>query len=140
MKAVIVCGSRDADSAGWYDAVYGVLRIPAADLHEGNVLIEGDQKGIDRLAGGIGALIGWTVVVMPAQWERWGKAAGPTRNRDMLIVLQALQACGYEVAVLAFHDDIAHGSLGTKNMVDKARFARIPYAVYDHDGREKSYP
>jgi hypothetical protein len=149
MRAVIVCGARTASVTDWHDAVTGALApdwgITPSILMHGACGCDADDgmlacmNGIDAVADQIGRAYGYRVIPMPAAWKRRGLAAGPIRNNEMLNVLTALRACGYAVAVLAFHDRIAD-SKGTKNMVDKARFARVPYAVYDRNGQEVAYP
>jgi hypothetical protein len=60
----------------------------------------------------------------PAQWHKYGRAAGPIRNQQML-------AEGKPDLVLAFHDDI-DGSRGTKDMVNRARRAGVKVEVISH--------
>ncbi len=52
-------------------------------------------------------------IVCAAKWETYGKAAGPIRNREMLLNLPAL--------VVAFP-----GGKGTADMVRQAERAGIP--------------
>lgn len=146
MRAVIVTGTREAQKRDWFDAVFAAL-----DPHdpEGGslIIIHGAcgceslpydhtaMKGIDRIAHNIGQSCAHTISVpMPAPWRQMGKAAGPFRNMQMANVLCALREVGYEVAVLAFHDDLFNASKGTLNMVNRATFAKIPWAVYDRNG------
>lgn len=56
--------------------------------------------------------LGLDVVEVPANWTRYGKAAGPIRNDRMLKFKPHL--------VIAFHEDI-ESSRGTKDTVTKAR-------------------
>jgi hypothetical protein len=56
--------------------------------------------------------IGWDVIKVPADWTKYGKAAGPIRNQEMLDMDPDL--------VLAFHSDLDN-SKGTKDMVARAR-------------------
>lgn len=49
----------------------------------------------------------------PADWKRYGKAAGPIRNQQMIDE-------GKPDLVLAFHENI-NESRGTKDMVARAR-------------------
>lgn len=60
-----------------------------------------------------------------ADWDQFGRAAGPIRNRRMLKE-------GKPDRVIAFHDDIEH-SKGTKNMVTIAREEGIPVEIITHD-------
>jgi hypothetical protein len=54
----------------------------------------------------------------PADWDKYGKAAGPIRNKQMLDE-------GKPQAVIAFSYDLAR-SRGTANMVAQARDAGLP--------------
>lgn len=54
----------------------------------------------------------------PALWDKYGKAAGPIRNQQMLDDAKP-------ELVLAFHDNLAL-SKGTADMVDRAKKAGIP--------------
>ena len=68
----------------------------------------------------------------PADWTRYGYAAGPIRNQQMLDE-------GRPSLVLAFHNDFEH-SKGTKDMIDKARKANIPAILYSERGEENRWP
>lgn len=141
MKAVIVCGARRIIESDWHDAV-----CPAIGYDHNITVIDGccgcdadgfdiqDMKGVDWLAYKHVSAIQATVLPMPAPWKRMGDGAGPFRNMQMLSVLMALGHCGYEIAVLAFHNDLIGGSKGSKNMVARAKLAGVPYAVYDSTG------
>jgi hypothetical protein len=54
----------------------------------------------------------------PADWDKYGKAAGPIRNQQMLDE-------GHPDMVIAFHDDLTN-SKGTKDMVKRAKKAGVP--------------
>lgn len=51
------------------------------------------------------------IIPFPAEWEKYGKSAGPIRNRQMLDENPDL--------VIAFHDDI-ESSKGTKDCIKEA--------------------
>lgn len=54
----------------------------------------------------------------PADWETFGKAAGPIRNKRMLYE-------GKPDVVWAFHDDL-YKSRGTSDMIARAKKADVP--------------
>ena len=141
MRAMVVCGAREALADDWYDAVDATIGWDDAVLIHGACGVDADTqdwtklKGIDAIARTIAEYRDFELLEMPAAWGRLGKAAGPVRNGKMLDVLMALGECGYEIAVLAFHDNVDHSSRGTKNMVARARMAGVPFAVYDRNGR-----
>ena len=47
-------------------------------------LIHGGAKGVDSSAAVEGQQRGWTVSCYPADWQQYGKAAGPLRNQRMV--------------------------------------------------------
>jgi hypothetical protein len=77
--------------------------------------IEGEAKGADSLARDVALELGFKVLSFPADWDKYHRAAGPIRNRQMLTE-------GKPDLVLAFHQDLTR-SKGTKNMVTLARRA-----------------
>jgi hypothetical protein len=87
-------------------------------------LKEGCARGADRIAEEWAEDHGITPDHYPADWDRYGKAAGPIRNRHMLI-----EKPDY---VFAFHENIKE-SKGTKDMVNLAVSAGIP--TWLHDGK-----
>lgn len=87
-----------------------------------DVVIEGEARGADTMAREAAEQLGIPVLPFPADWTRFGKAAGPIRNRQMLTE-------GKPTEVIAFHHDISK-SRGTRDMVVQARKHGIPTAVY----------
>jgi hypothetical protein len=105
-----VCGSRnwtDTDAIsvalGWFADVPNVL------------VIHGDARGADRLAGAVAKEMGFDVRPFPADWNRHGNGAGPIRNQQMLDE-------GHPDIVLAFPLGM---SRGTRDMIRRARKAGI---------------
>jgi len=76
------------------------------------VLIHGNARGADKIAAGIAFDLGWEIIAFSAKWEKYGKAAGVKRNREMYDT-------GKPDIVIAFHNDL-NNSKGTKNMVKYA--------------------
>lgn len=77
---VLVCGGRDFDDVAFAHAELDRLHKE----HVFTVLIEGDAKGADRIAGEWADLHGIEHVKYPADWAIHGRAAGPIRNEQML--------------------------------------------------------
>ena len=84
-------------------------------------IIEGEAPGADTLAREIAKQYEWPFRKFPANWKKFGLAAGPIRNAAML-------KKGKPDLVLAFHNNI-QGSKGTRNMVEQARKAGISVEV-----------
>ena len=106
---ILVCGGRD-----WTDteAVYKILDR----LHRDNqidVVIEGDARGVDRMAGFWARQKRIDNLKFKAKWREHGKAAGPIRNQKMLEE-------GKPDLVVAFP-----GGRGTADMVRRAREAGV---------------
>ena len=112
---VLICGDRNWTAREPIRKYVATLN-PAAD-----VIIEGEARGADSIAAQMGDRYGVPVHRYPALWNRYGRAAGPMRNRQMLIE-------GKPDLVVAFHADIVH-SKGTRNMVEIARKAGVRVRV-----------
>ena len=112
---VLVCGDR-----GWTDTtmIYDVLNF----LHP-QVVIEGHARGADSAAHRWAIESRVTLVCRPAEWSRFGRAAGSLRNRRMLADQPDL--------VIAFHDRIEF-SKGTADMLMLADKANIHYTLLTH--------
>lgn len=123
---VIICGSRFWDDiTPIRDTITRLRDLVGKEL----VVVHGAAAGADRIADMCAKGMGVTVEPHPADWERYGKGAGPIRNRVMLHAGPHL--------VVAFKDDFdwtvaGTGRGGTEDMVHIARDALIPTAIYTH--------
>lgn len=93
------------------------------------VIIAGNAKGLDRQCEELAYKMGFTVRSMPPDWKRYGRAAGPIRNKEMLMELLTYD----NRYVCAFHDSFG-SSKGTKNMVIQATKAGVNVNLYNMDG------
>lgn len=114
---VLICGSRTWNDPAPIEAVISQLR-------PGTVVIEGDAPGADRIAGQLARRHGLEVLTYPADWARYGDAAGPIRNARMLRE-------GKPTHVVAFR--MPGTSRGTDNMIDQARKAGVPVSIIGPD-------
>ena len=87
-------------------------------------VIEGEAPGADTIARWWAVRRGISIDAYPAKWDEYGKAAGPIRNKQMLVE-------GKPDLVVAFTPDLST-SRGTKNMVEQARLKSIPVLVIGH--------
>jgi hypothetical protein len=121
---VLICGSRDYGfKLEQRDQVFNViaeetetLKNPYTSEYENLTIIQGGAKGVDKAAGHWAVGNNVPQEVYPADWEKYGKAAGPIRNKQMLDE-------GKPDLVIAF---INPGSKGTRNMIDQAKKAGVP--------------
>jgi len=92
-------------------------------------LLHGGARGADRAIGRAAHQLGWPVEVLPADWRRHGRAAGPIRNRELIELAisraEALSSAAAPVSVLVM---ALPGGAGTASLVREARrlAARAP--------------
>lgn len=123
---VLVCGDR-----AWNDPE--TIRKRLVLLPAGTLIIHGDQGqvkrrrdgstywiGADTQADHVAKALGLKTDPHPADWNKYGLAAGPRRNREMLDLKPDL--------VIAFHRKIEY-SKGTKDTVEEAKKRGIKVEV-----------
>ncbi len=118
MMKVLVCGDRN-----WTDGQAierELLKLCRQTLV--SRVIHGAARGADTLAGRAAKNLYIPQIPFPAQWDKYGRAAGPIRNQQML-------DDGRPDLVLAFHENIK-ASKGTKDMVRRAKKAGIEVRVF----------
>lgn len=113
---VVIAGSRSITD-------YAALQhaIAQTDFSIGEV-VSGCARGVDSLGEQWADLNGIPVKQFPADWGRFGRAAGHYRNSDM---------ADYADAAIILWDGESRGTL---DMIDKMRRLRKPYEVYDEFG------
>ena len=112
---VLICGDRNWDDKETIEKY--ILSLPM-----GSVIIQGKCRGADEIARYYAFAYGYEYIDFPADWEKYGKAAGPIRNRQMLDK-------GDPDIVVAFHNDI-NQSKGTANMLKQAKERGIPTEIH----------
>ena len=117
---VLVCGSRDFQAGAGLFEELDMLHME----HEFTLVIEGEAKGADTLAREWAEARSIPVLSFPADWKKYGKAAGPIRNKLMLDE-------GKPDLVVAFPSNGLENSNGTKNMIKQARAAGIKTIVIE---------
>jgi len=115
---VLICGDRNWTSRA---AVEREFNNHGLDPNR-DTIMHGAARGADTLAGTVGKQRGFPVKSYPADWDKYGRAAGPIRNKQMLDQNPDL--------VLAFHPNIAL-SKGTGNMVKIAREKGTAVEVFE---------
>lgn len=103
---VLCCGDR-------YWTSYEIIRRELDKLRPDTIIIEGCANGADSISGDVALELGYRLLEFPANWNKYGRAAGPIRNKQMLDE-------GKPDLVLAFHTNIEK-SKGTKNMIVQSK-------------------
>lgn len=115
---ILCCGDRE-----WSNIE--VVRKRLSSLPKDTVIIHGACRGADYLCGMIAKDLGFSVEEFPADWRRYGRQAGPIRNRTMLDTGPDL--------VIAFHNNIEK-SKGTANCLLQAGTLGIKYEIVTEVG------
>lgn len=119
MIKILITGDRH-----WTD--YKMIQSVLQEFAEYEpTIIHGVCRGADMLADKAARELGYPIRKFHANWDLYGRAAGPMRNTRMLKENPDI--------VLAFHPDLAK-SKGTKNMVKQAHKANIPIVWYSETG------
>ena len=107
MKRVIVCGGRDfKDRAKCFETLKALLNDKDIEI------VSGHASGADSFGEDFAKENGIKVTIFKPDWKRFGRAAGPIRNKSMLDY-----AAEKTPVVVAFWDG---KSKGTKNMISLA--------------------
>ena len=101
-----------------------------------HLVLHGGARGADAAIGRAAQQLGWSALVMPAQWQLHGRAAGPIRNRELIeeavarAVVHSSPGSIASVLVVAFP-----GGAGTASLVREARRmasrSPVPIAVVE---------
>lgn len=104
---VVIAGSRGFSNYKLlYETCNNVLREKRKTHNI--VVISGNAKGADQLGEKYASDMSFDLEIFPAEWKKFGKAAGFRRNEQMAEIADGL---------IAFWDGKSHG---TKHMIDIA--------------------
>ena len=76
-------------------------------------IVSGNCRGADLLGEQYAKERGYKIAQFPADWNKYGKSAGPKRNQQM---------ANYTEALIAFWDG---KSRGTKHMIEMAKQSKL---------------
>lgn len=122
MVRAIIAGSRDFYSPGIFNNVMSELLsdIPDDDLE----IVSGGCRGADKMGEEWANFWNIKCTVFPADWNKYGKAAGPMRNEQM-----AKYASEADKGMLiAFPVGV---SRGTRNMIKTAERYGLEVHAYE---------
>lgn len=116
IKRVVIAGCRDYYN---YNEAKPYIDLCLSNIRkEYNIIIlSGGASGADALGERYAAQNGFQVELYPANWEKYGKSAGPRRNQRMA------EACDF---VICFWDG---KSRGTKSMISYAKEYNKPLRI-----------
>lgn len=110
---VIIAGSRNITD---YGLLLDILDKSGVYFSE---IVSGGARGVDALGERFAIANEIPLVIFPANWDRYGRAAGPVRNTQM---------SDYADALVAIRKDY---SRGTTDMIKKATARRLHTFVCD---------
>lgn len=114
---ILVTGSRD-----WTDEhiIFQALFITGMAAPPGNrILVSGAcPTGADAIAERMARRMGWQVERHPAEWKKYGGAAGPKRNAHMV-------SLGADIC-LAFILNGSRGATGCAKLAERAGIPTVP--------------
>ena len=114
MFKVIIAGTRTLED---YELVKQYADYKLSKITEQIEIVSGGADGADALGERYARERGYSIKVFPAEWEKYGRSAGPRRNKQM---------AEYADALLAYWDG---KSRGTKNMIDEARKRQLKIGI-----------
>ncbi len=114
MSRILICGDRD-----WTDVetIENFIRSLPPDT----VIIHGNSRGANKIAEREAKEHGLIVKGYSADWNQYGRAAGPIRNKRMLLE-------GRPDRVVAFHNDLSK-SRGTADMLRQAEKRGVAFEM-----------
>lgn len=118
---LIICGDQK-----WTDRK--LIEEQITLLKPGTVIMHGNAKGADTIAGELANNRHLKVFPFPALWGLHGKSAEAKRNQRMLDE-------GEPTNIHAYHDNLKD-SKGTKDMVEKALNVELPVTLFSHKNPE----
>jgi predicted Rossmann-fold nucleotide-binding protein len=118
-QVVVAGGGRDLLWSPQQIAAALVARTSGQLVHQ---LLHGGARGADRAIGRAARQLGWSVEVLPADWRRHGRAAGPIRNRELLeLAISRAMALGSAAAPVVVLVVAFPGGAGTASLLQQAR-------------------
>lgn len=107
---VIIAGSREFNN---YDLLESTISNYLKENTNNVEIVSGTARGADQLGEQFAIKYGYQIRRFPANWNLYGKSAGPIRNREM-----AEYASDGQGILFAFWDG---KSRGTKSMINLAK-------------------
>jgi len=113
---VIIAGGRDFKD---YDLLKKICNHMLSQSKEVEI-VSGGAKGADSLGEQYASDMGYKCSKFPADWEKYGRAAGFKRNSEM---------ANYSDCLIAFWDG---SSKGTQHMINQAKKKNLQVKVVNY--------
>lgn len=127
---ILVCGGRHFNNYNVLEMIIdNILTHKYVDDIE---IVSGGCAGADKLGEKYAKLNNFPIKVFPANWTKYGKAAGPIRNKEMVDYIKQYN----DSLVMAF---TSKNTKGTQNTVALAKKANIPVIEIPYDINEDTY-
>ena len=116
IKRVIIAGCRYYNN---YEEAKAFIDFCLSNIRKENeiVILSGGARGADAIGERYAEENGFSIEKYPADWEKYGRSAGPRRNRQMA------EICDY---VICFWDG---ESKGTRSMIKFAKQLNKPIKI-----------
>lgn len=127
---ILICGGRHFDN---YELLRATVTKYIADhgFESHNIeIISGHCPGADMLGERFAQEHNTEMKLFPAQWQQFGRAAGPIRNKQMVDYLNSFE----HKVVIAF---ASPNSRGTRNTISLARRMGIDVLITEYASDEK---
>lgn len=115
VKKVVIAGSRQFNGYKFFYSQVDQCLSRIRQEYE-LIILSGHCTGVDRMAERYAEENGFQVEVFPAEWDKYGKSAGPRRNKTMV------EAADFAIA-------FAGGGNGTKSLISLAKAKGIPVKI-----------
>ena len=116
IKKVVIAGCRDYNN---YAQAKEYIDFCLSNIRKTNevVIVSGGSSGADAIGERYAKENGFKLEKYPADWEKYGRAAGPKRNKQMAEISDY---------VICFWDN---KSKGTKSMINYAKKLNKPIKI-----------
>ena len=116
IKRVVIAGCRNYNN---YDEAKEYIDFCLSNIRKENdiIIVSGCASGADKIGERYAKENGFKVEQYPADWEKYGKSAGPRRNRQMAEVADY---------VICFWDG---QSRGTRSMIEYTKICNKPIKI-----------
>ena len=116
IKRIVIAGCRDYEN---FEAAKRFIDICLSNVRKENeiIIVSGGARGADAIGERYAKENGFAVEKYPADWEKYGKSAGPIRNKQMAEISDY---------VICFWNE---KSKGTKSMIDFAKKLNKPVRI-----------